>query len=74
MIDKFFDYYLDLIKKDKVKNDIRNIISPIIKIIFLEISPFIYLILCLICLTFLINLAILIIFIFIFKKKNIPTL
>ena len=73
MIDKFFDYYLDLIKKDKVKVLLKHYISNNKNYIFRNFS-FYLLILCLIYLTFLINLAILIIVIFIFKKKNIPTL
>ena len=70
MKDKLFDYCSNLLKQDDIKKEIRNIITPLIDLIFIEISPFIYLILCLIILTFLINLAIFIILIIFMRKKN----
>ena len=71
MKDKLLDYCFNLLKQDDVKKEIRNIITPLIEIIFLELSPFIYLILSLIILTFLLNLAIFIILIIFMRKKNI---
>lgn len=71
MKDKFLDYCSNLLKQDDIKKEIRNIITPLIELIFLEISPFIYLFLCLFILTFLINLAIFVILIFLMRKKNI---
>ena len=68
MKDKLLEYCSNLLKQDDIKKEIRNIITPLIELIFLEISPFIYLFLCLIILTFLINLAI---FIILLKKKSI---
>ena len=47
MKDKFLDYCSNLLKQDDIKKEIRNIITPLIELIFLEISPFIYLFLCL---------------------------
>lgn len=70
MKDKLFDYCSNLLKQDDIKKEIRNIITPLIDLIFIEISPFIYLFLCLIILTFLINLAIFIILIIFMRKKN----
>ena len=70
MKDKLFDYCSNLLKQDDIKKEIRNIITPLIDLIFIEISPFIYLFLCLIILTFLINLAIFIILIIFMHKKN----
>ena len=71
MKDKFLDYCSNLLKQDDIKKEIRNIITPLIEVIFLEISPFIYLFLCLFILTFLINLAIFVILIFLMRKKNL---
>ena len=71
MKDKFSDYCSNLLKQDDIKKEIRNIITPLIELIFLEISPFIYLFLCLFILTFLINLAIFVILIFLMRKKNL---
>ena len=71
MKDKLLEYCSNLLKQDDIKKDIRNIMTPLIELIFLEISPFIYLFLCLIILTFLINLAIFIILIIFMRKKNI---
>jgi|TARA_B110000483_G_C18074718_1_gene495617 hypothetical protein len=71
MKDKFLDYCSNLLKQDDIKKEIRNIITPLIELIFLEISPFIYLFLCLFILTFLINLAIFVILIFLMRKKNL---
>jgi hypothetical protein len=71
MKDKFLDYCSNLLKQDDIKKEIRNIITPLIEVIFLEISPFIYLFLCLFILTFLINLAIFIILILLMRKKNL---
>ena len=68
MKDKLLEYCSNLLKQDDIKKEIRNIITPLIELIFLEISPFIYLFLCLIILTFIINL---IIFIILLKKKSI---
>jgi hypothetical protein len=71
MKDKFLVYCSNLLKQDDIKKEIRNIITPLIELIFLEISPFIYLFLCLFILTFLINLAIFVILIFLMRKKNL---
>jgi hypothetical protein len=71
MKDKFLDYCSNLLKQDDIKKEIRNIITPLRELIFLEISPFIYLFLCLFILTFLINLAIFVILIFLMRKKNL---
>lgn len=68
MKDKILDYCFNLLKQDDVKKEIRNIIKPLIELIFLELSPFIYLILSLLIINFLLNLAILII---LMRKKNI---
>lgn len=71
MKDKFLDYCSNLLKQEDIKKEIRNIITPLIELIFLEISPFIYLFLCLFILIFLINLAIFVILIFLMRKKNL---
>tara|TARA_B100000902_G_C27149677_1_gene833069 strand:- start:49 stop:276 length:228 start_codon:yes stop_codon:yes gene_type:complete len=70
MKDKLLDYCSKLLQQNDIKKEIRNIISPLIELIFLELAPFIYLILSLIILTFLLNLAIFIILIIIMRKKN----
>ena len=53
MKDKLLDYCSKLLQQNDIKKEIRNIISPLIELIFLELAPFIYLILSLIILTFL---------------------
>ena len=38
MKDKFLDYCSNLLKQEDIKKEIRNIITPLIELIFLEIS------------------------------------
>ena len=70
MIDKktFLKTLINMINKDEFKKEIKNILSPIIKIIWLEIYPYIYFSFFLILVTFILSLAI---FFRLMNKKKI---
>jgi hypothetical protein len=68
MKDKITDYFLDFIKKDEVKKELKNLFKPIINLILEEIYPYIYLSLLLVIISFFLVLGI---FIMLFKSHKI---
>ena len=68
MKDKITDYFLDFIKKDEVKKELKNLFKPIINLILEEIYPYIYLWLLLVVISFFLVLGI---FIMLFKSHKI---
>ena len=56
--DKISDYCLEFIKKDEVKQELKNLFKPIINLILEEIYPYIYLSLLLVVISFFIVLGI----------------
>lgn len=58
MKDKITDYFLDFIKKDEVKKELKNLFKPVINLILEEIYPYIYLSLLLVVISFFLVLGI----------------
>jgi hypothetical protein len=56
--DKISDYCLEFIKKDEVKQELKNLFKPIINLILEEIYPYIYLSLLLVIISFFLVLGI----------------
>ena len=50
---------LDILKREDIKYELRSLFAPVINLIIYEISPYIYLTVCLIFLIFIMILAIL---------------
>jgi len=59
---------LDILKREDIKYELRSLFAPVINLIIYEISPYIYLTVCLIFLIFIMILAILSLLIIHFKK------
>ena len=57
---KIVEQFLDILKRDDIKQEIRNISTNIISIVLYEINPYIYIIIMFGLLLFILNLAILI--------------
>ena len=68
MKDKITDYFLDFIKKDEVKKELKNLFKPVINLILEEIYPYIYLSLLLVVISFFLVLGI---FFMLVKSKSI---
>lgn len=54
----FLDKCLDILKRDDVKLEIKNILSPLIKVVLIEIYPYIYISLIVVIISFLLHLGI----------------
>jgi hypothetical protein len=65
--DKISDYCLEFIKKDEVKQELKNLFKPIINLILEEIYPYIYLSLLLVIISFFLVLGI---FIMLIKSQR----
>jgi hypothetical protein len=65
----FIQEFIDILKKDEVKNQCKLLFNPFFEIIFYEIKPYIYIIFFLIFLIFF--LLFLIIFLLVFILRNI---
>lgn len=64
--DKLITMFLDVLKRDDVKKEIKHVCSPIINLILVDIYPYIYISLVLVIISFLLHLGI---FVLLFKKK-----
>ena len=62
---------LDLLKREDIKYKLRTLFSPIMEVILMELSPYIYTIITLVFIIFIMILAILILFILLLRTKNI---
>jgi hypothetical protein len=60
MKDTIVSQCLDILKREDIKYEFRNLLSPVINLILYEVYPYIYLIICFVFLTFTMILAILI--------------
>ena len=60
---------LDILKRDDVKRECKQFLKPIIELIFINISPYIYLIVSLVLIIFIMILEKLIILILILRNK-----
>jgi hypothetical protein len=59
---------LDILKRDDVKSEIKNLMSPLIDMILLEIYPYIYLSMIFVIISFLLHLGI---FVLLMRKKTL---
>jgi len=60
MKDTIVSQCLDILKREDIKYEFRNLLSPVINLILYEVYPYIYLIISFVFLTFTMILAILI--------------
>jgi hypothetical protein len=58
---------LEVIRRDDVKNELKNLMTPLIEIILIEIYPYIYLSLIFVIISFLLHLGI---FILLLRNKT----
>lgn len=70
MKNSFVQQCLNVLKRDDIKNEFRTLLNPILDFILLELSPYIYIILAIICLIFIMIFAILVILILVLKNNN----
>ena len=71
MKDTIVQQFIDILKRDDIKNEFKMLLKPFIDIILFEINHYIYITLALVFLIFIMILMILIILIFLFRNKNI---
>jgi len=71
MKDSLIQQCLTLLKREDIKYQLRTLFSPIMEVILMELSPYIYTIITLVFIIFIMILAILILFILILRNKNI---
>jgi hypothetical protein len=69
MRDSLVNQCLDILKRDDIKNEFKQLLKPIIDFILYEINPYIYITLALFFLIFMMILAILIILIMLLRNK-----
>jgi hypothetical protein len=64
--ERLIQMFLDILKREDVKKEIKDVCSPIINLILVDIYPYIYLSLVLVIISFLLHLGI---FVLLFKKN-----
>lgn len=70
MKDSFVQQCLDIMKRDDIKCEMKKVFTPVIDILIIEITPYIYIILTLVFSIFVMILAILILLILVLRNKN----
>jgi len=73
MKDTLVQQFLDILKRDDIKNEFKMLLKPVIDFILYEINPYIYTTVALVFLIFIMILAILIILIILLRNKKILT-
>ena len=58
---------LGILKREDVKNELKNLMSPLVDLILVDIYPYIYLSLIFVCISFLLHLGI---FILLLRSKS----
>ena len=71
MKDSLVQQFLDILKREDIKSEIKILFKPIIDFILFEINPYIYITVALIFLIFVMILAILVILILVLRNKQI---
>ena len=66
----FIQQIINILKREEIKNEIKNLFKPLIDFILVEVNPYIYLTVTLVFLIFVMILAILIILIILLRNKN----
>ena len=69
MKDTLVQQCLEILKRDDIKNEFKMLLKPLIDFILYEINPYIYITGSLVFLIFVMNLAILIMLIFLLRNK-----
>ncbi|MDB4342630.1 hypothetical protein OAA07_00115 [bacterium] len=67
MKNTLIDQCLEIIRRDDVKNELKNLMTPLIEAILVEIYPYIYLSLIFVIISFLLHLGI---FILLIRNKS----
>lgn len=67
MKNTMIDQCLEIIRRDDVKNELKNLMTPLIEAILVEIYPYIYLSLIFVIISFLLHLGI---FILLIRNKS----
>jgi hypothetical protein len=70
MKDSLVKEFLNMLKKDEIKNEFKSILKPIIDFILYEINPYIYITVTLVFMIFIMILAILVILIILLRNKE----
>jgi hypothetical protein len=68
MKDSFIKQCLDILKTPDVRNEVKNLFSPVIDLILCEIYPYLYIIIFIVFLIFIFILAILGVLLYLLKK------
>ena len=71
MKDSLVKDFLNILKRDEIKNEFKLILKPIIDFILYEINPYIYITVTLVFMIFIMILAILVILIIILRNKQL---
>jgi len=71
MKDSLVQQFLDILKREDVKTEVKMLFKPVIDFILYEINPYIYITVSLVFLIFIMILAILIILILLIRNKQI---
>lgn len=71
MKDTFVQQCLDILKREDIKSECKQLLKPIIDFILYEINPYIYIIVSLVFFIFLMILAILIILLLLLRRQKI---
>ena len=71
MRDSLVNQCLDILKRDDIKNEFKQLLKPIIDFILYEIHPYIYITVALVFSIFIMILAILIILIMLLRNKQL---
>ena len=70
MKESLIEQCLEILKREDIKREFKKLLKPVIEFILYEINPYIYITVFMILIIFLLNLAILVILIFIVRDKN----
>ena len=73
MKESFVNQFLDILKRDDIKNEFKMLLKPVIAFILYEINPYIYITVSLVFLIFIMILAILIILVILLRNKQTIT-
>jgi len=70
MKDSLVNQFLDILKREDIKNEFKMLLKPVIDFILYEINPYIYITVSLVFLIFIMILAILIILVILLRNKQ----
>jgi hypothetical protein len=70
MKETFVQQCLDMLKRDDIKCEMKKVFSPVVDMVFIVATPYIYIILTLVFSIFVMILAILILLILVLRNKN----